>query len=198
MKGSFVALLQPVVHRLAARGVPPTAVTLSAIPIETATIAVLLIGTRMRLVLLLVPPLVLMWMGSNAIDGVLARSTRGMTVVGAALNEFVDRLGDLLVIGGAYVIAPRPLALLVSVGLLATELVAAIGWAVVGRREFRGPMGKPDRAVVLALGALAGVVWPPALVGAFATIGVGCWIGTITRCFDVLVTARALDAGGPR
>ena len=42
---------------------------------------------------------------------------------------------------------------LMAVGILTSELVAALDWAINGDRVFVGPMGKPDRAAVVAFGA---------------------------------------------
>jgi phosphatidylglycerophosphate synthase len=196
IKPAFVALLEPISHRLVARGVDPSRITLAAIPVEVAAVAALVLGGRVPLTYLLVPPLVIGWMGLNAIDGFVARSTDRSTASGAVLNEFVDRSGDVLVIGAALILVPEPIALMVAVGVLTSELVAAIGWAITGRRGFPGPMGKPDRAAMLAVGAVAAPFWQPALTIAFTGIGIGSLVGTVSRSRHAYGAARKLDRRG--
>lgn len=196
IKPTFVAVLEPIGRRLAAGGVDPSTITLAAIPVEVAAVASLVLGVHVRFAYLLVPPLVIVWMGLNAIDGSVARSTNRSTASGAVLNEVVDRLGDLLIIGAALILVPAPIAVMVAVGVLTSELVAAIGWAITGQRAFPGPMGKPDRAAVLAAGAVAALLWQPALTIAFTVIGIGSLIGTVTRGRHAHGAARMLDGGG--
>lgn len=196
IKPAFVAALEPIGHRLVASGVDPSTVTLAAIPVEVAAVAALVLGVHVPLTYLLVPPLVIAWMGLNAIDGFVARSTNRSTASGAVLNEFVDRSGDVLVIGAALILVPGPIAVMVAVGVLTSELVAAIGWAITGRRAFPGPMGKPDRAAMLAVGAVAALFWQPALTIAFMVIGIGSLIGIANRGRHAYVAAGNLDRRG--
>ncbi len=192
IKPAFVLALEPVTRHLAARGISPTTVTVAAVPVELAAIASILLGRSTPALLVLVPVLVVAWMALNAIDGSLARSTGATTPRGAALNELVDRFGDLLLIGAAFVIAPPSVAAVVAVGILGSELVSAIEWAITGRRVFAGPMGKPDRAATLGAGAVLALLWQPALVVAFATIGAGSAVAVVVRVRHLL---RSTDPG---
>ena len=110
IKPTFVAALNPVRDRLVAEGVNPNSVTLAAIPVEIAVAVALIGGMAHAAVWLLVPPLALVWMALNALDGSLARTTNTSTVRGAVLNEFVDRGGDLLMLGAGFLIAPVAIA----------------------------------------------------------------------------------------
>jgi hypothetical protein len=98
----------------------------------------------------------------------------------------------------AFIVAPLPVAATVGLAILTSELVAAIGWAATGHRHFRGPMGKPDRAAVVAVGSLAAIIWPVALTVAFVVIGVGAAIGVGVRTRAVIDVAHAIDAGDER
>jgi phosphatidylglycerophosphate synthase len=198
IKPGFVRLLAPIRKNLARRGVSPTTVTLAAIPVEIAVAICLVIGARTPSALLLVPVLTVAWMALNALDGSLARTTGGVTSVGTVLNELVDRFGDLAVVWVAFIVAPPPVAATVGLAILTSELVAAIGWAATGHRHFRGPMGKPDRAAVVAVGSLAAIIWPVALTVAFVVIGVGAAIGVGVRTRAVIDVAHAIDAGDER
>ena len=122
--------------------------------------------------------------------GISGGSGAGKTTL---TRHLVDRLGDLALIVAAFAIAPLPIAGTLAVGVLATELVAAIGWATTSNRHFAGPMGKPDRAAIVAVGALAAIAWPAALTVSFAVIAVGCVAGIVVRTRAVLRHARTLD-----
>jgi phosphatidylglycerophosphate synthase len=181
IKPAFVRSLEPVTRHLAARGISPTTVTVVAVPVELAAVAAILFGHSTPALLILVPVLVVAWMALNAIDGSLARSTGAATPRGAALNELVDRFGDLLLIGAAFIIAPPSVAGIVAVGILGSELASAIEWAITGRRVFAGPMGKPDRAATIGAGAVLALLWQPGLVVAFATIAAGSAVAMVVR-----------------
>lgn len=197
-KPRFVQALEPIRRLLAERGVPPTTVTMSAIPVEVGVGVLLVAGTNESWLLTLVPVFALCWMGLNALDGSLARSTGRITVRGAVLNELVDRLGDVVLIAAAALVVPVPLAVGLAISVLGSELVAVVGWATTGRRDFAGPMGKPDRAAVIAVGAMVAVVWPEALIAAVALIAIGSAIAVGVRAHGVLAHARSLDAGDRR
>ncbi len=196
VKPWFVRSLEPVRVGLLRSGIAPTAVTIAAIPVEIAVAVCHVGGTWHPIALLLVPPLTLAWMGLNALDGSLARSSGRTSTLGAVLNELVDRLGDVVVIVAAFLLVPTAVAAIVAIGVLGTELVAAIGWATTGHRRFAGPMGKPDRAITLALGATVAVVWWPAMSIALGAIGVGSLVGLATRTHSVI--AAATGTGGER
>jgi phosphatidylglycerophosphate synthase len=195
IKPLFVRALEPTVRYAESHDVAPSAVTAAAIPVEVATVSMLILGTMFPVALLLVPALALVWITLNAIDGALARSTGRTTIRGAALNELVDRLGDLLLIGTAFLIAPVPIGALMAVGVLTSELASALEWAITGRRVFVGPMGKPDRVAIVAVGAVLTLVWGPALVAAFTVVGIASCIGAIVRARHLLGTAAAQDEG---
>ena len=198
IKPRFVRALDPIRETLERRGTSPNTVTLAAIPVEIAVAVCLVVGTSSPAVLALVPVLCVVWMGLNALDGSLARSSGRSSTMGAVLNELVDRAGDLAIIGAAFVVAPPPIGALVAVTVLTTELIAAVGWATTGRRDFPGPMGKPDRAAVVAIGAVVAIVWPPALPYAFVVIAIGAGIGAAMRLRSLLRHAHRLDAEGRR
>ena len=193
IKPAFVAALNPLRDRLVAAGVNPDHVTLAAVPVEVAVAAALIGGTTYAAVWLLVPPLALVWMGLNALDGSLARTTNTSTAHGAVLNEFVDRGGDLLVLGAGFLIAPVAIAATALAAVAASEIAAAVGWAVTGERHFSGPMGKPDRAAILAVGATVAVLWTPALTLAYLAIALGAGAGVLIRSRHVLLAAHRAD-----
>ena len=196
VKPAFVRCLEPVTRYAAAHGITPTRVTVAAIPLEVTAAILLVLGSTTPWLLLAVPPVVLAWMGLNAIDGSLARSTGAATARGAALNELVDRLGDLMLIAAAFVICPPVITVALAAGVLSAELVSALEWAVTGNRVFVGPMGKPDRAAVVAVVAVVAVFWSPALTGGFVIVAVGSWITTAARAHHLVSASTTRDLGG--
>ena len=195
IKPAFVKALGPIERWARSRGITPSQVTAAAIPVEIATAAILVLATWSPVLVVLVPPLAFLWMALNALDGALARSTGLSSRRGAVFNELVDRFGDLLVIGVAFLVAPHAIAALMAVGILTSELVAALDWAINGDRVFVGPMGKPDRAAVVAFGATMLLVWEPALIVAFAVVGVGAIIGALVRVRHLHIGPQAQDGG---
>ena len=193
IKPAFVTALNPVRDGLAAAGVNPDRVTLAAVPVEIAVATALIGGMAHAAVWLLVPPLALVWMSLNALDGSLARKTNTSTAHGAVLNEFVDRGGDLLVLGAGFLIAPPAIAATALAAVAASEIAAAVGWAATGERHFPGPMGKPDRAAILAVGTAVAVLWTPAVTLAYLAIAVGAGAGVLIRSRHVLVAAHRAD-----
>ena len=190
VKRHFVAALEPVQRWLARHGVAPNTVSLAAVPVIFAASGAIVAGTRAPGIWLLVPPLCLMWMAINAVDGALARSTRRASLRGAALNEAIDRLGDVVIIAASIAVAPLWLVAITGAAVLSAEMVSLIAWAVCGDRTLVGPMGKPDRALVVATAAIGAVLWPAAWTVGFALIAAGAAVAVFVR-FRHLLAATA-------
>jgi CDP-diacylglycerol---glycerol-3-phosphate 3-phosphatidyltransferase len=153
LKPAFQNLLRPIVQWLAQRRVTANQVTI------VATLLSIACGGSIvwqHSLLILVPPLLLLRMMLNAIDGMLAREHQMKTPLGAILNELGDVISDaalylpfglLLGVNGYLV------TILVVVAII-SELAGVLGLTVGGQRQYDGPMGKSDRAVVFSLIAL--------------------------------------------
>jgi CDP-diacylglycerol--glycerol-3-phosphate 3-phosphatidyltransferase len=118
-----------------------------------------LVFPTVRWLLLLVPPLLLLRMALNALDGMLARERGQATALGEVLNEGVDVVGDTLAYGVLYFVPEGP-RLTVAVFLLCTwaaEFFGVLGKGLPGgaRRYEAAFGGKPDRAFWMAVLALA-------------------------------------------
>jgi len=173
LKPRFQDLLRPVVRGLAARGVTPNQITWAAFVLS------LLGGMAMagwpgeRWPFLLVPALLFVRMGLNAIDGMLAREHDLRSPLGAMLNELGDAVADaalylpLGLVPGVSGAAAAVFAVLAVVSELAGVAAVQIG----ASRRYDGPMGKSDRAfavgvvgLLLGLGVapgfwLSGLLW---------------------------------------
>ncbi|MCP5418977.1 MAG: CDP-alcohol phosphatidyltransferase family protein [Gammaproteobacteria bacterium] len=155
LKPRFQNALRPLVCALADGGVSANQVTLAAVALSCATGSVLAWFPDNHRLFLLLPPVLLLRMALNAIDGMLAREHDMITPLGAVLNELGDAVSDVaLYLPFAWVpgISPVPVVLLVIFALL-TELSGVVAVQIGARRRYDGPFGKSDRA--LLLGALA-------------------------------------------
>ncbi|MCY4114709.1 MAG: CDP-alcohol phosphatidyltransferase family protein [Chloroflexi bacterium] len=90
----MAVVLSPVVAALARLGAPPTAVSLSQIPIGFAAAALIMHAPRVALALF-VGTLVL-----DAIDGALARKTGRESAFGALADQVSDHIREITFVGG--------------------------------------------------------------------------------------------------
>lgn len=165
IKPWFVRRLRRLEDLLVVRRVSPDALTGAAVVVSIAAgIAVALGGAMHRpSIWLAVPPLVLVRLALNALDGSIARRTRRARPFGAALNEIGDRVGDAAMIGATgFAVRPALAAGAVASSFLASS-TGVLALALTGRRDSGGPMGKADRAAIFALGAAIGALAGSAL-----------------------------------
>jgi CDP-diacylglycerol---glycerol-3-phosphate 3-phosphatidyltransferase len=155
LKPRFQGLLRPLVARLAAAGVTANQVTVAAAVGSVAVVGIVIASAAHRAVFLLLPLWLLLRMGLNAIDGMLAREFGQQSRLGAYLNELCDVISDAALYAPFALVAPFGVAEIATVIFLSalTELAGVLGPAVGASRRYDGPMGKSDRAFVF--GALA-------------------------------------------
>ena len=156
LKSSFQNLLRPLVGRLAAMGVTANQVTLIAALVSVG-IGALLLANPAPALFALVPVWMLLRMGLNAIDGMLAREHGQKTPLGGYLNEIADVVSDAALYLPFALVAPFSLPWFTAIVFLAalTEFAGVLGVAHGNGRSYEGPMGKSDRALLFgALGAL--------------------------------------------
>ena len=164
LKPAFQRLLRPLVGARARAGVTANQVTVAAIVLSAAGGAAIALAPAARWPLLALPAVLLVRMGLNAIDGMLAREHGQASRLGAVLNELGDVVSDSLLY--------LPLALVpgVHAGWLVAAVVVSLWGEVAGvvavqigaGRRYDGPMGKSDRAAAFGLLALLlGLGVPP-------------------------------------
>ncbi len=186
-KSRFVALLDGVTGALVASGVTAQTVTLAALPLAALITVALLAGTFNPVFWLFVPVGGTLLMAANAIDGDLARRTGTTTTRGAVLNELVDRIADVTVLGSACLIAPEAPAATALILVLIAEIVALIGWGALGTRALVGVMGKPDRMLTISVTSVLAVFFGSrAFTAAAVVIGIGASITTAQRTIWVV------------
>jgi len=200
LKPAFQNLLRPCCRWLANRGVTANQVTLAATALSVGT-GLLLWRTAaaMPWTFALLPIVLFIRMGLNAIDGMLAREHNMKSDLGFLLNELGDVVSDIALILPFIAIAGIPNSLIVATALLAgmVEFVGVLGIAVGKERRYEGPMGKSDRAFMLGLlGTLLAVglepgLWSHALLGWMV---LGSCLTVWKRGAAALVSADAANA----
>lgn len=183
LKPRFQAALRPLAGRLARAGVTANQVTVAAIVLALGYGAAIVMTVGSAAVLLALPAVLLVRMGLNAIDGMIAREHGQESRLGACLNEIGDVVAD------AAIYLPLALALVPGFGLLAglmavafalTELAGILARSLGGRRRYDGPFGKADRAAYFTVLAVASVVPGLPLAVRAAAIGVAIALAGVT------------------
>jgi CDP-diacylglycerol--glycerol-3-phosphate 3-phosphatidyltransferase len=166
LKPRFQQLLRPSLSWLARAGVTPNQITLLAMVLSLLYGAALLLWPQDMRLWVGLPMFMLLRMGLNAIDGMLAQATGKKTRLGALLNEVADQVSDAALVlpfaftSGIY----APLVVLAALAALLVEFSGVLALQVGAARGFDGPMGKSDRAAAFSLLALllaagAGPLW---------------------------------------
>jgi len=148
LKPAFQNLLRPLCRSLARKGITANQVTVSAIVLSLGMGITIALQPQATQILLLLPIVLFIRMGLNAIDGMLAREHNMQTPLGAILNELGDVIADMgLYLPFALLPSVIP-SLVVFVVLLATisEMTGVIAVQIGASRRYDGPMGKSDRA----------------------------------------------------
>jgi CDP-diacylglycerol--glycerol-3-phosphate 3-phosphatidyltransferase len=159
LKPRFQAILRPAVVRLAAAGVTANQVTVAAAAIS-CLVGGLIAWSGQPSFFLLLPVWLLLRMGLNAIDGMLAREFGQKSRLGAYLNELGDVVADAALTLPFATVAPFGAGGVFAVIFLAAlaEYAGVMGQLAGAERRYDGPMGKSDRALVFgALGAWIGL-----------------------------------------
>ncbi len=167
-KPRFQHTLRPWVQTLARTGVTANMLTVAALVLSVATGVLLSIFAERPALFLLMPPVLLLRMAWNAMDGMLAREHGQASPLGVYLNELGDVLSDaFLFLPFAFVDGVNAWGITVAVLLIAlTEMAGVLAATQAGPRRYEGPFGKSDRAIFLGAAALwIGLAGPfPALV----------------------------------
>lgn len=158
LKPAFQNLLRPLVKQLYYKGVTANQVTVLAMLISVALAAYLLLHENIApyLIWLFIPLWMLVRMGFNAIDGMLAREFNQQTMLGAYLNELCDVISDTVLYGCFIAFGFIEPILLVAVIFMAilSEYAGVMAPLISQARRYDGPMGKSDRAFCFSLLAL--------------------------------------------
>lgn len=183
LKPSFQASLRPLAARLARAGITANQVTVAAGLGSVGLGAALCLAPRPWLFLVLAPWMFVR-MALNALDGMLAREFGMESPLGTYLNELADVVADTTLILPFALHGPGALAAGLALAFAATvsEFAGALGAGLGAGRRNEGPMGKSDRALLLALLAL----WHGITGRPFPWSGGMLWIACALVCINVV------------
>ncbi|HEX2253489.1 MAG TPA: CDP-alcohol phosphatidyltransferase family protein [Thermoanaerobaculia bacterium] len=185
LKPAFQALLRPLTAGFARAGVSANQVTVAAVVLSAAAGAAVALAPAARWPLLLLPAVLLVRMGLNAVDGMLAREHGLKSRLGAVLNELGDVVADAALYLPLALVPGVPAALVVAVVVAATwsEMTGVVVHTLGASRRYDGPMGKSDRAFVFgALGLALGLGAPAgAWLAATLALVVLLTLGTVVQ-----------------
>jgi CDP-diacylglycerol---glycerol-3-phosphate 3-phosphatidyltransferase len=160
IKPKFQELLRPLVVQLATWKITPNQVTIAAILLSVTMGGMIACFPHNHLVLLSLPIVLPVRMALNAIDGMLARGYDLTTPLGFILNELGDIVSDVALYLPFCLISGIAAPQIVTIVILAiiTEIVGISGLTFTEKRQYQGPMGKSDRALVFGIcGTLLGL-----------------------------------------
>ncbi|MDR3433316.1 MAG: CDP-alcohol phosphatidyltransferase family protein [Rouxiella aceris] len=161
IKPKFQNILRPLVIKLHHWGVTANQITVLAM-LGSLILGGILIYRPEPLLFCALPVFLFLRMALNAIDGMLARECNQQTPLGALLNE----VGDIISHAALYLsfgfLAGVPLPLVVLVVLLSwlSEFCGVMAQTLTGQRDYRGPLGKSDRAFLFGALGLMIALWP--------------------------------------
>ncbi len=172
LKGRFQRLLRPIASHLASAGVSANQVTVIACVLSAGLGVWLVFNIHHQRLFLLLPVFLVVRMGLNAIDGLLARDFGQRSNLGVYLNDLTDVTSDaFLYLPFAYLPEFNPVWIGSIIVLSAMSELAGVLAVLTGvNRRHDGPMGKSDRALVFGAAALGlgfGGTFAPSLALAF-------------------------------
>ncbi len=188
-KSSIVRAVDPVIERLARRGVSPDLITLAAVPVGLVAGALLLLSPTAPIVLLASPVRAGLRLLLNLLDGALARATGKIHPRGELYNELGDRIADIAFLAPVAFLpgADRTTVLLGVLGAVLASFVGVVSRAAGADRIYRGILSKPGRMVLLSGFAIAAFAIGPNAWGPFGPILLaGTILTTVERTFVAL------------
>lgn len=186
IKPRFQTLLRPLTRGLHSRGITANQVTILAATLSVLLGAGLMLFPVSRLYILM-PIFLFIRMAMNAIDGMLAREFHQKSELGAVLNETGDVVSDsALYLAFAFLPGVNPW-LVAAVIMLAwmTEFCGVLSQALNGIRQYQGPLGKSDRALLFGTCGLCIAFFPQVvsyLNVVFILAGVLSLLTVLNRC----------------
>ena len=188
LKPSFQRLLRPVCDWLARHGITPNQLTVGTALMSLAEGLWLTLKPGARLPLLILPLVLFVRMGLNAIDGMLAKENRLQSRLGALLNELGDVVSDIvLYLPFALIPGVNPvLVILVVIAGIIVEMTGVVTIQIGASRRYDGPLGKSDRAFLF--GCIAFILGVGIKLGVW--IDVVLTVGLLLSFYTVYNRAR--------
>ena len=152
LKPKFQQILKPVLSFLYKSGVTANQITIASIVLSAAIGVCFWFADRDKILFLSLPFGLLIRMALNALDGMMAKSYNQSTKRGELLNEVGDVVSDLFIFFPLLKHETTHLFVVVVFLCLSVvnEFCGVMGKVINGTRRYDGPMGKSDRAFVVA------------------------------------------------
>lgn len=150
-------------------GIGPNVISISSMAFAVTASACMVLsssaeGLTFRLLCVLAAAGVQLRLIANLMDGVVAEQADQASLSGRLLNEWPDRVSDVLLLFGFGLLVIEPggwwLGIVAGCGALLTAYCREIGRAVDAPMCFVGPMAKPQRMAVLTAVLLLFAAWP--------------------------------------
>lgn len=196
LKPQFVRLLSVPTGWLARHGMTANQVTVVAMLLSIMGGALFALFPGSLLPFWILPPLLLIRMALNAIDGALARQYNMQSKLGAILNELGDVISDTaLYLPFLLALGLHPLLVMGYIAMaIFTEFAGVMGQVIGASRRYDGPFGKSDRAFLMGLGSVLVLCGVPLGMGwslALLALTLLLMLTTINRCRAALKEAQA-------
>lgn len=188
-KSKWQKALQPIVDFCVARRIHPNVFTYGALVLSLIAALALYFADINKNWLWVVPPLVLIRLLLNLMDGQVARALSVADDWGEAKNEFGDRIADaaIFVAIGLSGYAKAELALVTLTLILLVSYLGILGKALGGQRVYGGLFGKGDRMISLSIFTLY-----PALSGNLASYNYYLIFASIAAFITVIQRLRII------
>lgn len=152
IKPKFQQLLQPLLELLFKLGISANMITWCAILLSAFT-GVSIWYHPYGFMFIFLPISLLARMALNALDGMMARTYNMQSKQGEVLNELGDVISDFLMFFPLLKLFSLNINVLIAFLFMSivNEYAGILGKAIIGIRQYDGPMGKSDRAFVIGL-----------------------------------------------
>jgi len=153
IKSRFQNLLRPILVVLHKWKVTANQITVTSIILSLLIGLAFWYADMYRYLFLALPIGLLIRMGLNALDGMMAREYNQQSQKGELLNEVGDIVSDVFIFFPLLKFESEYIYLIVAFICLSiiNEFVGLMGKIVGDERRYEGPMGKSDRAFVLSI-----------------------------------------------
>jgi phosphatidylglycerophosphate synthase len=210
LKPASLALIEPLIAFCVRRRISPDLITAAALPFAVLGAMAITLSPALPALLWLVPVAAAARLICNLIDGAVARRLEISHPRGELLNELVDRLADIVLLGaplvmtasdsssytfvslfgGPQFVTELPISVpLVIAGLFGALLASYVGVtakAAGGRRLYHGILSKPGRMTLIAVIAPLSTIIGPDVWVAYGPLLAG---GTLLTLLARLRTA---------
>lgn len=153
IKPKFQKLLFPLLTVLRRLGITPNHITVFSILFSFLTGFLFLQATENKIFYLLVALGLLLRMGLNALDGMMANKYNLKSTKGEILNEIGDVISDIAIYFPLLYFENFKFEYVVLFIVLSVinEFCGVLAKSISGERRYDGPMGKSDRALFIGI-----------------------------------------------